>query len=122
VGPTRQRVRERERGEGEVSRMDANGPREKWAACWKKKKKRWRDGLLGWMVGMGEGLVLFFSFSFFFKSFFKPIFSTLLNSNLFHKFLQLFLNYFKDFSKTFLNNFSNIFKFKLLHKFSQTFS
>jgi hypothetical protein len=79
-------VRERERGEGEVGRMDANGPREKWAACWKKKKKRWRDGLLGWMVGMGEGLVLFFFFFFLFQILFQ---TNLFNTFKFKSFSQI---------------------------------
>jgi hypothetical protein len=70
------------------------------------------DGPRGEMVGW----VCFFSNLF--QTFLNQIFYIFSNSN-FH---TNFSNCFKGFSQTIFNNFSNIFKFKLLHKFLQTFS
>jgi hypothetical protein len=105
-----------------VGRLVANGPRERIGPRAGKKEKG-RVDLLGWMVGMGEGLVFFSFFSnpfqiFFFQTFLNQIFYIISNSNVNTNSPTIL----KAFQKPFLNNFSNIFKFKLLHNFSQTFS
>jgi hypothetical protein len=75
-----------------VGRLCANGPRERIGPRQEKKEKG-RVELLGWMVGMGEGLVFFL----FFQILINTSFQHLLNSNLhtnFSTFSQLFLRLF----------------------------
>jgi hypothetical protein len=70
-----------------VGRLVANGPRERIGPRAGKKEKG-RVDLLGWMVGMGEGL-------FFFSNPFQiSFFSNLFKSNLLHLFHNPFHNYF----------------------------
>jgi hypothetical protein len=87
-----------------VGRLVANGPRERIGPRTGKKEKG-RVDLLGWMVGMGEGLVFF---SFFFQILFKSLFF-FLNQIFYIFFTTLFITIFKGFSQTF----QTYFKFKL---------
>jgi hypothetical protein len=91
----------------------------------KEEERRW--AALGWNERRERGLgLLFFPFLLFFANPFLNQFQTFLDSKLLHLFKFNFntnlSNYFKGFSQTILTTFQTYFKFKPLHKFSQTIS
>jgi hypothetical protein len=89
-----------------------------------------KEKVEGWAVGLdgGNGLdrfCFFFSFPFFsnpFQTNFKPFSFKSFTSFQIQIFTQISPTILKAFHKPFLTTFQTFFKFKLLHKFSQTFS